>query len=66
MDRELLLAALRVLTRESQGVRANSEDVHLVRNNALPEESNLPIEDVSSTLIRRLLADTRHPPHNMN
>ena len=53
MDRQLLHATLRVLSGLSYGPRPSTTDTELVRGSALPEESDLDLEDLARRVAQR-------------
>ena len=56
MDRELFLTALRVLARFNNELHLNTEDVNALRRSVLPNEADLPIDELCCQIIRRRLA----------
>ena len=59
MDRELLAAALRVLTHSIDGRCLAQEDVDLLRSRAVFQERDYDLEDLSSSIIQRIMAERR-------
>jgi hypothetical protein len=61
MDRELLAAALRVLTLRLDGRRMESEDVDLLRAHAILRERDYEPDDLACRIIQRI---SIRPPVN--
>ena len=59
MDREKLLAALRVLCSQCAGKTPLPADLDLLRKSALAEERDLEIDDLARVVARRELANAR-------
>jgi hypothetical protein len=55
MDRDLFMNTLRVLTRVSNGEPVDSSSINKVRRQALPDEIDLPLDDLCRAMIRREL-----------
>ncbi len=59
MHRNILAAALRVLTSSYDGKKAAAEDVALIRKHALPEEMSYELDDMARSVVHRVLVERR-------
>jgi hypothetical protein len=60
MDQQLMIVALRVLSAVTDGCDASTDDIDLLRKNALPTERDLALDDLASSTIYRII-DSPHP-----
>jgi hypothetical protein len=56
MERELLLAALRVIMSLHDGTRVSEADIGLLKANALPGEIDFDLDDLARNAARRVIA----------
>ena len=64
MNRNLYLAALRVLAGCTQEKRFSPDDLSALRRNALPDEIDLPLDLLCCEIIKRELAKPKGPPRS--
>jgi hypothetical protein len=52
-SKQIVEAALRVLTAWTSGGRTNSSDIEILRQHALPGETEIPIDDLACRIVGR-------------
>ena len=62
MNRDLYMAALRVLGQITSGMDFSPEDLRLLRRHALPGEAGFPVDVLCCEIIQRELGKTKQPP----
>jgi hypothetical protein len=62
MDCDLYLMALRVLSRFTGAEPLEPRHVNELRRNSLPDEADLPLDDLCCRIIHRHLAAAQWPP----
>ena len=56
-DPQLFITALRVLARSIYEEKIAPQDINALRRNALPEEADLPLDELCCRLVHRALGD---------
>jgi hypothetical protein len=59
MNRELYMAALRLLAQITQGDSYSAADLSIVRRHVLPREADLPLEVLCYEIINRELGESK-------